>query len=132
MSLVREPLPFTRDAKTQKVRLYDEQGQVYNLYCTVGFYEDGRPGELFVRLGKHGDTTGGLLSALAIVISIALQYGIPADVLCRKLIGMRFAPSGRTKPAMGDVKSLVDIIARVLLQYAPPQADEVPPEHGPG
>ena len=123
----KEALPWERDSKVHKVRIYDGK-EVYSLYIIIGLYEDGRPGEVFCTLGKHGGTIGGLLSALSITISMGLQHGIPVEKVCRKLRGMRFAPMGRTKPPMGDVSSVVDVLARVLLRYAP--AEEVAEAEG--
>ena len=84
-------------------------------YLTVGVYEDGSPGEIFVRMAKEGSTVSGLMDGLATVVSLALQHGVPLRVLCAKLSHMRFEPSGWTgNPKIGFAKSILDYIARWL------------------
>src|SRR5258708_31916887 len=63
-------------------------------YVTVGLYEDGQPGELFIKMAKEGSTVSGLMDAFATAVSLALQYDVPLRILCSKLSHMRFEPSG--------------------------------------
>ena len=84
-------------------------------YLTVGMYEDGTPGELFLVMAKEGSTVSGLMDAFATAISMSLQYGVPLRVLVDKFIHMRFEPSGFTKnPEIPMAKSIMDYIFRWL------------------
>jgi ribonucleotide reductase alpha subunit len=106
----RERLPDTRRSVTHKFDIQGHEG-----YVTVGFYPDGRPGELFVTMAKEGSTIGGLMDAWATAISIGLQYGVPLDVIVAKFEHSRFEPSGFTQnPDIRMAKSLTDYIARWL------------------
>jgi ribonucleoside-diphosphate reductase alpha chain len=81
----------------------------------VGLYPNGQPGELFVKMAKEGSTVSGLMDALGIVVSLALQHGVPLSAMAEKLKGMRFAPSGYTgAPQIRHAHSLVDYVARWL------------------
>ncbi len=107
---VRRRLPDERRAITHHFSIAGQEG-----YLTVGVYEDGSPGEIFVRMAKEGSTVSGLMDAFATVVSLALQHGVPLGVLCRKLSHMRFEPSGWSgNPKIGYAKSLMDYIARWL------------------
>jgi len=107
---VRRQLPAERSATTYAIRV----GTV-PLYATVGWFDDGRPGEVFLRVAKAGSTLGGLLDALAVTTSLALQYGAPLDDLIRHWRGTRFEPAGPTgDPAMPMASSLVDALAQRL------------------
>ena len=111
----RRRLPDTRQSVTHKVTIHNESGGEYDVYLTVGLYEDGQPGELFARVGKAGSTLNGLLDLIGIQASFALQYGIPLRALCDKFQGMRFAPMGRTSnPAIPSCTSIVDYMFRWL------------------
>jgi ribonucleoside-diphosphate reductase alpha chain len=88
---VREFLPDERRSVTHKFRVGDQEG-----YLTVGLYPDGRPGELFVKMNKEGSTVSGLMDAVAKVASIALQFGVPLEVLAPKMRSTRFEPAGPT------------------------------------
>ena len=82
---------------------------------TVGLFEDGRPGEVFIKMAKEGSTIGGLMDAVGILASMALQYGVPLDALVRKLTHTRFEPWGHTdNPDIRIAKSIVDYIFRWL------------------
>jgi ribonucleoside-diphosphate reductase alpha chain len=106
----RRQLPAERSATTYAIRV----GSV-PLYATVGWDEDGRPGEVFLRVAKAGSTLAGLLDALAVTASLALQYGAPVDDLLRHWRGTRFEPAGPTgDPAMPMASSLVDALAQRL------------------
>jgi ribonucleoside-diphosphate reductase alpha chain len=106
----RERLPSTRRSVTHKFDIQGHEG-----YVNVGFYADGRPGELFVTMAKEGSTIGGLMDAWATAISIGLQYGVPLEVLVDKFAHSRFEPSGFTPNLdIRIAKSLTDYIARWL------------------
>lgn len=96
----RKRLPDERKSITKKFEIYglDRQGEprTYTGYLTVGLYEDGRPGELFVRFAKIGGREGRLLDAWATLLSIALQSNIPLDTIIEKFSWIRFEPSGLT------------------------------------
>ncbi|MEQ8849197.1 vitamin B12-dependent ribonucleotide reductase [Botrimarina sp.] len=106
----RERLPDTRDSKTHKFSVAGHEG-----YITVGLYEDGRPGELFITMAKEGSTIGGLMDAFGTSVSMSLQYGVPLEDYVRKFSHMRFEPQGHTKnPDIRIAKSLIDYIFRWL------------------
>ncbi|WP_425399254.1 hypothetical protein [Aeoliella sp.] len=106
----RERLPITRTAINHKFEIADQDG-----YIIVGLYEDGRPGEVFLKIGKEGSTLGGLLDAVGILTSVALQHGVPLKTLVDKLSYVRFEPSGLTKnPEVRTAHSIVDYVFRWL------------------
>ena len=106
----RRKLPDERDSITHK---FDIAG--YEGYITVGKYEDGTPGEIFVSMSKQGSTISGLMDTFATAISYALQYGVPWQFLVDKFAHMRFEPSGFTKnPRIPYAKSIVDYLFRWL------------------
>lgn len=108
--LRRERLSDTRHSITHKFEVAQHEG-----YITVGFYDDGRPGEVFIKIAKHGSTISGLLDTIAVLTSLALQYGVPIEVLARKFEFTRFEPAGWTKnPELRHVNSLVDYVFRWL------------------
>ncbi len=81
----------------------------------MGLFEDGKPGEIFLRMSKEGSTISGLMDSFATAISLTLQYGVPLEALVNKFTHMRFEPSGFTKnPEIPMAKSLVDYIFRWL------------------
>jgi ribonucleoside-diphosphate reductase alpha chain len=94
----------------------------YEGYLTVGFYEDGNVGEIFITTAKEGSTVSGLMDCFATAVSLALQYGVSLKVLCDKFSHTRFEPSGWSgNPEIGYAKSLTDYIARWLaLKFLPP------------
>ena len=82
-------------------------------YLTVGFYPNGQPGEIFIRMAKAGSTMAGLMECFGTVVSVSLQHGIPLKVLCDKLSHTRFEPSGWTGNAeIGYAKSIMDYLFR--------------------
>ena len=82
---------------------------------TVGLYEDGLPGEVFIRMAKEGSTVSGLMDSFATAVSLALQYGVPMQILCDKFSHTRFEPSGWSGNAkIGCAKSLMDHLSRWL------------------
>jgi len=84
-------------------------------YIHVGFYEDGSPGEIFIKMAKEGSTISGLMDTIATLTSMSLQYGVPIEVLVNKFAHVRFEPSGFTKnPEIPMAKSLTDYIFRFL------------------
>ncbi len=106
----RERLPDTRKSITHKFNISGHEG-----YLTVGLFDDGRPGELFIIIGKEGSTMGGLLDSVGILTSVALQFGVPLEALVRKFSHVRFEPSGWTKnPEIREATSIVDYICRWL------------------
>ena len=106
----RKKLPDERRALTHKFSVGGHEG-----YITVGLYEDGNPGEIFLTMAKEGSTISGLMDAFATAISLTLQYGVPLEALVEKFSHMRFEPAGYTKnPEIPIAKSLVDYIFRYL------------------
>ena len=115
----RERLAAVRQALTHKFEIGDQDG-----YIIVGLYEDGRPGEVFLKIGKEGSTLGGLLDCVGILTSIALQHGIPLQSLVDKLSYVRFEPSGWTKdPDIRQAHSIVDYVFRWLAARFPASSD---------
>jgi ribonucleoside-diphosphate reductase alpha chain len=113
---LRRRLPDTRHATTHKFDVAGHEG-----YITVGLYEDGQPGEIFIRMAKEGSTIGGLMDTIATLVSVSLQYGVPVESLVRKFEHVRFEPSGMTRNAdIPIAKSLVDYIFRWLaMEFVP-------------
>jgi ribonucleoside-diphosphate reductase alpha chain len=106
----REKMPTERASVTHKFSVGGHEG-----YITVGLYEDGRPGEVFIKMSKEGSTLSGVMDGLALTISIGLQYGVPLKVFVDKLLNTRFEPSGITANAnIRFVSSVLDYIARWL------------------
>jgi hypothetical protein len=107
---VREKLPRRRNSKTFSFRVADCHG-----YVTVGEYDDGRPGEIFLRVAKQGSTLAGIMDAFAISVSHGLQYGVPLKAFVEMYTNMRFEPAGMTDdPDIRFASSLVDYIFRRL------------------
>ena len=108
-------------ARPKRRRLADERRAITHHfsvggqegYVTVGLYEDGQPGELFIKMAKEGSTVSGLMDSFATVVSLALQYGVPLRVLCDKFSHTRFEPSGWSGNArIGYAKSIMDYLFR--------------------
>ncbi len=112
----KEPRPFRRklpDERRSITHKFDIAG--HEGYITVGMYEDGQPGEIFITMSKEGSTISGVMDSFATAISMALQYGVPLRVLVDKFSHMRFEPSGFTKnPDIPMAKSIMDYIFRWL------------------
>jgi len=107
---VRRKLPVERQAITHKFSVAGHEG-----YITVGMYEDGAPGEIFLVMAKEGSVVSGLMDAFATSVSLALQYGVPLSALSGKFTHMRFEPSGFTgNPEIPIAKSIMDYIFRWL------------------
>lgn len=111
---VRRELPRVRNSKTFSFKVADSHG-----YMTVGEYDDGTPGEVFMRLGKQGSTLAGFIDAFAISVSHGLQYGVPLKDHVKSYISMTFAPSGITDDSeIRTASSLVDyMFRRLALSY---------------
>ena len=106
----RRRLPDERRAITHHFSVGSQEG-----YVTVGLYEDGQPGELFIKMSKVGSTVSGLMDSFATAVSLALQYGVPLRVLCDKFSHMRFEPSGwSANTRIGYAKSIMDYLFRWL------------------
>jgi ribonucleoside-diphosphate reductase alpha chain len=107
---VRRMLPRKRTAQTYKFRIADLKG-----FFTVGEYEDGTPGEVFVSVSKQGSTLRGLMDAFSISLSHGLQYGVPLKSLAKAMMSTSYAPSGITDdPEIRTASSITDYIARRL------------------
>jgi len=107
---VRRALPKVRNSKTFSFTVAGSHG-----YLTVGEYDDGTPGEVFMRLAKQGSTLAGFMDALAISLSHGLQYGVPLKEYVKSFNSMAFAPSGITDDAeIRTASSIIDFIARRL------------------
>ncbi len=107
---VRRKLPPERKAITHKFSIGGHEG-----YITVGMYDDGQPGEIFLVMAKEGSAISGMMDSFATAISLALQYGVPLKVLIDKFSHVRFEPSGHTGNAeIRFAKSTVDYIFRWL------------------
>jgi ribonucleoside-diphosphate reductase alpha chain len=115
---VQRKLPVERRAITHKFNIAGHEG-----YITVGMYDDGAPGEIFINMSKEGSTVSGLMDAFARAISYALQYGVPIEVLADKFAHTRFEPSGFTgNEQIPYAKSITDYIFRWLaLKFLPPE-----------
>ena len=124
----RERLPLTRRSLTHKFDIQGHEG-----YVTVGFYADGRPGEVFITMAKEGSTIGGLMDVVGTSISIGLQYGVPLEVFVNKFAHSRFEPAGFTKnPDIPIAKSVTDYIFRWLgIEFIPGYREANTPNRAP-
>jgi ribonucleoside-diphosphate reductase alpha chain len=128
---VRRHLPVERHSITHKFGVAGHEG-----YLTIGMYEDGTPGEIFIVMAKEGSTLSGVMDSFATTCSMALQYGVPLKVLVDKFSHTRFEPSGFTSnPQVPYAKSIMDYIFRYLASKFLPteearalgvQVDEMP------
>lgn len=106
----RRKLPAERMAIAHKFSIAGHDG-----YIHVGMYEDGAPGEIFIKMSKEGSTLSGVMDTLALSLSMNLQYGVPLEILCEKLVGARFEPMGMTSnKEIPMVKSIMDYMGRWL------------------
>jgi ribonucleoside-diphosphate reductase alpha chain len=106
----RNRMPNTRVSVTHKFEIAGHEG-----YITVGLYENGEPGELFIQMAKEGSTIGGLMDTVATLTSLSLQYGVPLESLVKKFAYQRFEPSGFTKnPDIRNATSITDYVFRWL------------------
>jgi ribonucleoside-diphosphate reductase alpha chain len=118
---LRRRLPETRTAVTHKFDIAGHEG-----YLTVGLFEDGQPGELFITMAKEGSTIGGLMDSVGTLTSLSLQYGVPLDALVKKFAHQRFEPSGFTKnPEIRNAASIIDYVFRwMAIQFIPGYMDK--------
>ncbi|HEY4579674.1 MAG TPA: vitamin B12-dependent ribonucleotide reductase, partial [Candidatus Acidoferrales bacterium] len=106
----RHKLPSERQSITHKFSVGGHEG-----YIIVGMYEDGKPGEIFIKMAKEGSTLSGFMDGFALSVSIGLQYGVPLRALVDKFVNTRFEPSGYTgHKAIPYAKSVLDYIGRWL------------------
>jgi ribonucleoside-diphosphate reductase alpha chain len=114
MVATRRSLPSTRQSITHKFSVSNYEG-----YLTIGIYDDGTPGEIFIKVAKEGSALSGMCQAFCRAFSIALQHGLSVDDAVTRFKGMRFEPMGATSnPAIPEAQSLVDYVARYLeLEY---------------
>ncbi len=123
----RRKLADERRAITHKFSIGGHEG-----YLTVGLYEEGLPGEIFIIMAKEGSTVSGLMDSFATAVSLALQYGVPLKVLCDKFSHSRFEPSGWTpNPDIRMAKSVMDYIFRWLaIKFLPGQVQATEEANG--
>jgi len=123
----RHRMPDTRMSLTHRFEIAGHEG-----YITVGLFEDGMPGELFVTMSKEGSTIGGLMDTVGTLTSIALQYGVPLESLVKKFAYQRFEPSGFTKnPDIRSATSIADYIFRWLgVQFIKGYKEATAPHRG--
>jgi len=121
----RRKLPDERKSITHKFLVAGHEG-----YIIVGMYQEGTPGEIFIKMAKEGSTLSGFMDGVAVSISIGLQYGVPLRILVDKLTNTRFEPSGFTEnPSIRYASSILDYLARWLgskfisREYLKPRAD---------
>jgi ribonucleoside-diphosphate reductase alpha chain len=130
---VRRRLPDERRSLTHKFSIANHDG-----YITVGMYEDGTPGEIFIRMAKEGSTISGLMDSFATAVSLALQHGVPMRLFVDKLSHTQFEPSGWTgNPDISRASSIMDYLFRWLggkflpnrppEQLALPAVEDAPP-----
>jgi ribonucleoside-diphosphate reductase alpha chain len=108
----RRKLPTTRDGTIHKFDIAGHEG-----YLTVGKYSDGSPGEVFMSMSKEGSTLGGIMDSLGVMISLALQHGVPLEKIVSKFRGTRFDPKGLVREGHSDIHeatSVVDYIGQFL------------------
>jgi len=106
----RRTLPTTRRSVTHKFTIAGHEG-----YLTVGLFDDGSPGEIFIKMSKEGSTLSGLIQGFCRAFSLALQYGLPLRDAIDRFRGMRFEPSGFTSnPDIPEASSILDYVARYL------------------
>jgi ribonucleoside-diphosphate reductase alpha chain len=124
----RERLPDTRRSMTHKFDIQGHEG-----YLTVGFFGDGRPGELFITMAKEGSTVGGLMDVIGTLVSMGLQYGVPLDVFVKKFAHSRFEPAGFTRnPDIPIAKSITDYIFRWIgIEFVPGYREDNAPRREP-
>ena len=124
---IRHRMPDTRMSLTHRFEIAGHEG-----YITVGLYEDGQPGELFITMSKEGSTIGGLMDTVGTLTSIALQYGVPLESLVKKFAYQRFEPSGFTKnPDIRNATSITDYVFRWLgCQFIKGYKEAISPNRG--
>ena len=111
---VRQKLPRTRTGRTFEFRVADCKG-----FATIGEYDDGQPGEIFLTVSKQGSTMAGVMDAFAKSVSYGLQYGVPLRAFVEAFTNMRFEPAGMTDdPDLRFASSIMDyLFRRLALEY---------------
>jgi ribonucleoside-diphosphate reductase alpha chain len=110
MMVSREALPSTRESLTHKFSVANIEG-----YLTIGLYEDGRPGEIFIKISKEGSAISGFCQAFCRAFSLSLQHGLTVGEAVQRFKGMRFEPYGQTSnPDIPEASSIIDYLARYL------------------
>lgn len=106
----RRRMPATRNSLTHKFTVSGHEG-----YLTIGLFEDGQPGEVFIKIAKAGSTLSGMVQAFCRAISLALQYGLTLEEAVSRFKGMRFEPMGLTDNSdVPECSSIIDYVARYL------------------
>lgn len=106
----RQSLPPVRDSITHKFQIMGHEG-----YLTIGLFDDGRPGEIFIKMAKEGSTLSGLVQGFCRAFSLALQYGLPVEEAVKRFKHMRFEPLGHTSnPDIPEASSIIDYVARYI------------------
>lgn len=106
----RQSLPAVRDSVTHKFQIMGAEG-----YLTLGLFENGTPGEVFIKMAKEGSTLSGLIQAYCRAFSLAIQYGLTLEEAVRRFKGMRFEPMGPTSnPDIPEALSIIDYVARYI------------------
>ena len=107
----RKALPPTHDSVTHKFSINGHEG-----YLTIGLFEDGTPGEIFIKMSKEGSTLSGLIQGFCRAFSLAIQYGLPLSEAVDKFVNMRFDPLGSTSnPEIPQATSILDYVAQYLI-----------------
>ncbi|MDA0974992.1 MAG: hypothetical protein ACO3YY_10005 [Phycisphaerales bacterium] len=116
----RRVLSSVRRSITHKFSIGTHEG-----YLTVGLFEDGRPGEIFIKMSKEGSTLSGLIQGFCRAFSLALQFGLSPQEAVERFRGMRFEPSGTTNnPEIPEATSILDYVARYIeLHFVSVDAD---------
>jgi len=117
-------LPQTRRSVTHKFNISGHEG-----YVIVGLFENGQPGEVFLKVAKQGSTVSGLMDTIGVLTSLALQYGVPVEALAEKFEFSKFEPAGWTKnPEIGHARSITDYVFRWLgCQFSSEYRESHPP-----
>jgi ribonucleoside-diphosphate reductase alpha chain len=109
----RRRLPLTRRSITHKFSIAGHEG-----YLTIGLFDDGTPGEVFIKIAKEGSTLSGLVQGFCRAFSLALQYGLSVPDACARFRGMSFDPMGATSnPRIPQASSILDYVARYLEDF---------------
>lgn len=109
----RRRLPLTRRSVTHKFSINGHEG-----YLTIGLFDDGTPGEVFIKIAKEGSTLSGLVQGFCRAFSLALQYGLTVPDACVRFRGMSFDPMGpTTNPRIPETSSILDYVARYLEDF---------------
>ena len=118
----RQTLSPVRQSVTHKFQIMGHEG-----YLTIGLFDTGMPGEVFIKMAKEGSTLSGLIQAYCRAFSLAIQYGLPLDEAVRRFKGMRFEPMGPTgNPDIPEALSIIDYVARYLeLHFLPVETDRL-------